>query len=301
MYNTTLLKIIDTQFKSHTQRGDEYLVHCPYCHHTKHKLSINVVNYKWKCWVCLKHSSNLKTLLYKIGTPDTIIAKLDLPTQNNYINTTSTNHVSLPLEYIPIVSGSYNSPDYRNAVRYLKLRGIDKYDVLRYNIGYCETGIYSGMIILPSYDEYGILNYFSARSFYETTISHKLPNNVSKDIIGYDLLINWNNPVNIVEAPFDAITCGSNSIPLFGKTISDKLKIKLSQKSVRRINLILDPDAIRQSIEHTEYLMNNGIDVHLIKLIDKDANEMGKDAITRLIEISKPIDFYNLIELKLEH
>ena len=25
------------------------------------------------------------------------------------------------------------------------------------------------------------------------------------------------------------------------------------------------------------------------------------DAITRLIEISKPIDFYNLIELKLEH
>jgi hypothetical protein len=47
----------------------------------------------------------------------------------------------------------------------LKSRGITKNDIEKYNIGYCETGRYAKMIIIPSYDENGQLNYFTGRSF----------------------------------------------------------------------------------------------------------------------------------------
>ncbi len=91
--------------------------------------------------------------------------------------------LALPLEYIPILEGNMRSPDFRNAVSYLKKRGIEKYDILRHSIGYCESGEYGGMIIIPSYDSSGELNYFTARSFYDTDFKHKNPK-VSKDIIG---------------------------------------------------------------------------------------------------------------------
>ena len=35
----------------------------------------------------------------------------------------------------------------------------------KYNLGYCEYGNYKNMIIIPSYDENGKLNYFTGRSF----------------------------------------------------------------------------------------------------------------------------------------
>ena len=46
---------------------------------------------------------------------------------------------------------------------------------------------------------------------------------VSKDIIGFNLFINWNEPIVIVEGAFDAIAVKRNAIPLFGKVILDKL------------------------------------------------------------------------------
>jgi len=38
---------------------------------------------------------------------------------------------------------------------------------LKYSIGYCESGKYKNRIILPSYNENGELNYFTARDFYD--------------------------------------------------------------------------------------------------------------------------------------
>ena len=35
-------------------------------------------------------------------------------------------HVSLPLEFIPLVNGSTSSPEFRNAARYIKSRGLNK-------------------------------------------------------------------------------------------------------------------------------------------------------------------------------
>ena len=115
-------------------------------------------------------------------------------------------------------------------MHYLKKRGISIFDIIRYRIGYAETGPYSGKIIIPSYDSEGQLNYFVSRAFYENdSYKHKNPK-VSKDIIGFDMLINWNEPIILCEGAFDAITIKRNAIPLFGKQINPKS----SDKNYRR-------------------------------------------------------------------
>jgi|TARA_R110000851_G_scaffold257066_1_gene409570 hypothetical protein len=206
--------------------------------------------------------------------------------------------IALPLEYIPILEGNMKSPDFRNAVKYLKSRGIEKYDILRYSIGYCESGEYGGMIIIPSFDSSGELNYFTARSFYDTNFKHKNPK-VSKDIIGYDLLVNWSEPINIVEGPFDALTVGENAIPLFGKMIQKSLRYKILQNRVERVNLLLDSDARAKSLEHAEFLMNNNIEVHMVDMEDSDPSDLGRSKVLELISKSSKLTFGKLMEYKL--
>jgi hypothetical protein len=43
-----------------------------------------------------------------------------------------------------------------------------KDDIFKYNLGYCKTGIYSNMIIIPSYNEKGDL-----KAPYEIVLSKK--------------------------------------------------------------------------------------------------------------------------------
>ena len=75
-------------------------------------------------------------------------------------------------------------------MKYIKNRGITNKDIIKYNIGYCEDGEYRNRIIIPSYDSNGNLNYFVGRDFYDSKLKYKNPK-VSKDIIGFDLFINW--------------------------------------------------------------------------------------------------------------
>jgi hypothetical protein len=69
----------------------------------------------------------------------------------------------------------------RHALAYLKKRNVTKQDILKYNIGYCDSGQYNNMIIIPSYDSTGRLNYFTARSFEKDPL-HQVPQpgNVSR-------------------------------------------------------------------------------------------------------------------------
>ena len=89
-------------------------------------------------------------------------------------------------------------------------RGLRPEDIVKYNIGYCETGEYEDKIIIPSYDDDGKLNFFVGRSFYQSKYKHKNPK-VSKDIVGFDLLVNWDIPLVLCEGAFDAIAIRRNS------------------------------------------------------------------------------------------
>ena len=109
-----------------------------------------------------------------------------------------------------------------HAIRFLRKRGFNSEDIDRYNLGYCSEGIYNNRIIIPSYDSDGKLNYFVGRDFYNSSFKYKNPP-VPKDVIGFDLYVNWSLPIILVEGVFDAMSIKNNSIPLFGKTILPKL------------------------------------------------------------------------------
>ena len=99
--------------------------------------------------------------------------------------------VKLPEEFKPLWNGG-DSIVKRHALSYLYKRGIDDSDILKYNIGYCDEGLYSNRIIIPSYDSDGQLNFFVGRDFYNSKLKYR-NSPTSKDIIGFDLFINGMN------------------------------------------------------------------------------------------------------------
>lgn len=279
--------------------GNEATFTCPYCNHHKKKLVINIITQKWHCWVCGVKGVGAERIFRQVGSHGRV-KELHMLTgvKRKVDNSKEVEHVSLPLEFKPMVDGNANNPEFRNAAKYLKSRGVTKTDVLRYNIGYCDSGQYKGMVVIPSYDSFGILNYFVGRAYYESDFKHKNPK-TSKDVVGFELLINWNEDINICEGVFDAIALGENSIPIFGKFLPKSLRSKLRQNKVKRVNIVLDSDAKSESIKLCEYLQSENIDVRIIEMQDdEDPSTLGHDKITELINNSKPVDFAKLLEMK---
>ena len=276
---------------------------CPFCNHHKKKLQVNVESQKWHCWVCNAKGLAISSLLRRSKAPQHIFPKL----KEIYGDSAIKNHngkqaqtvCTLPDTYRPLYIKN-NTPHYRNALHYAMVnRGLSLVDIVKYEVGYCEGGLYGGMLIVPSYDENGLLNFFTGRSFYETaTFKHKNPS-ASKDVVGFDSHINWNEPVTIVEGAYDAITTKRNAIPLFGKRILPILRGKIVNNKPPILNLALDPDAYRDSLEQIEYFLNNGINVHYVDLKDKDPNEAGYVDMLNLIDNSQEVSFFDLIKYKM--
>ncbi len=273
----SLISLVETVLgRSKKTSGNNMSFKCPLCNHYKHKLEVDLSTQYWHCWVCNAKGRKLYTLFKKVGA--SISQLKDLATQtDSYIPVKATveNHVTLPSEFQLILSGNKTNPEFRNALMYLKNRGITREDIVRYGIGYCESGPYDKMIIIPSYDKDGRLNFFTGRSYYkDSTFKHKNPK-VSKDIIGFELFVNWNEPVTIVEGAFDAIAVKRNAIPLFGKIILDNLKKQIIEHSVKDIYIALDTDARKKALDICQYFIDNGVNVYLIELGDKDPSDLG--------------------------
>ena len=284
------------------QQSNEITFHCPFCKHDhKKKLNVNLISEKWHCWVCGVGGHKVFALFKRLRVAQVFFNTLSKITGNN--NSTvkydkEYEMVLLPTEFKSLSESTPPNPESRNALSYLLNRGLTSQDILKYNIGYCSSGKYKGMIIIPSYDEDGTLNFFTGRSYYNVKFKHLNPT-VSKDIIGFDLFINWDLPITIVEGAFDAIAVKRNAIPLFGKQILDKLKIKILEKGVKRVNVALDRDAMKNAISMADYFNSNGITVYFVELPETDPSELGFLGITELIQRVEKLTPQKLLEYKI--
>ena len=304
MSKFSIITLLETVLsKGKINSNDNVAFHCPFCHHNKKKLEINIVTQYWHCWVCNAAGRKLAVLFRKLNVQREKIAKLvnlldDVEYKPNK-TTTDTPVLQLPEGYRPLWILQEMSPEFRNAIFYLKNRNIGIHDILKYRIGYCRKGPYKGKIIIPSYDANGSLNYFVARAYYkEDKWKHKNPP-ASKDIVGFELHINWNMPIVLVEGAFDAIAIKRNTIPLFGKTISNTLKKRIVQKGVKEIYICLDKDARKQAIETADYFMSNGIDVYFVDLESKDPSELGFKSITSVLKNTDILTQEKLMEQRI--
>jgi DNA primase len=306
MVNELLIDLVDRVLGKgkRTSKGNQ-AYHCPFCNHSKPKLEINFTENKkgdnpWHCWVCDKRGLKLKTLFKQIeATPEHFAELKTLVKSGDWVIEEKKVYSSLelPKEYLHIL-GNDNILA-RHALLYLKKRNVTEEDIIKYNIGYCEYGPYENMVIIPSYTNEGKLNYFTARSFKKDSfIKYKNPD-VSRDIIPFENMINWDLPIILCEGPFDAIAIKRNVIPLLGKSIQSSLMKKLVLSKVNKIYIALDQDAIKQSLNFCETLLNQGKEVYLVELQGKDPSEMGFKNFTNLIQKTQPLNPFKLMEKKI--
>jgi len=281
---------------------DEYMYWSPFISHHKPKLQINVKTQKWHCWVSNVGGRTLFQLLKKVNASNQHFDELrelvgDLPRYKKEIDIKLKKVVQLPDEFMPLWNGT-DSIVKRHALSYLYKRGITDSDMLKYNIGYCDEGLYSNRIIIPSYDSDGQLNFFVGRDFYNSKMKYRNCS-TTKNIIGFELFINWDEPIILCEGVFDAMTFRRNAIPLFGKTVMSKLQKKIIESNVKKIYLALDNDALEDAIKISDNFINNGIDVRMMKFKEKDPSEIGFQNLLYLINRTTKTKFSDLMRLKL--
>ena len=266
--------------------GDEAVFTCPSCNHHKKKLTFNLLSQKFQCWVCNYKGHRAFQLLKKANAPGAAFGALkEIDKQYNFKKQVKqkvdANTLMLPKEVTPIMSSSAVLS--RHALHYLDQRGITPQDVVKYDLHYCEQGPLKNMVVIPSYDADGFLNYYVGRSFDKNAyIKHKLASS-TKDIIGFEMYINWDLPVILCEGAFDAMAIKRNAIPLFGKKISSTLMQKIIKSNVEKIYLALDEDALKDAFNHAETFMSYGKRVYLIEMGGKDPSELGFEAFTKLL------------------
>jgi len=304
-YTFLLGSIENILSKSHKRARDNYAFHCPFCNHRKPKLEINMATNEegknfWECWVCQTRGQSIRSLLRQLKTPKDIAASIlkYLP-KGTFTEYKGLSIVELPKEVQPLYSASSTSVVANIVKKYLYDRGLTDNDFIKYSIGYCTTGDYGGRVIIPSYNGSNQLNFFVARTYDGNYYKYKNPE-ASKDIIFFENLINWDQPIILCEGVFDAMAIKRNAIPILGKSISTSLYKKIITGKVKDIYIALDTDAKDRALEVGEKFLNQGKRVFLIDLPDKDPSEMGFKAFTEHIQTARELDLSSLMMHKLD-
>lgn len=289
--------------------GSQAMYYCPLCNHHKRKLEVNLNEGKYHCWICNLGGLNFNTLLKKLNAPTKYYELLGEPVKiknkdildelkNSYDTVDDFKIYSLPTEFISLIEKNNTIP-YKHAINYLNIRGVTKFDIYRYNIGYCDAGEYKNRIVIPSYDLDGNLNFFSTRDFFNNSKLKYINSGYNKNIIGFESLINFDEQVTLVEGAFDAIATKINCIPLFGKFLSEKLKLKLIETRPPCVNIVLDNDASCDAIKICEILIRHDINVKLVKLNEKDPSILGFKKTWDYINQTEFLSFEELFQIKL--
>lgn len=284
----------------------------------KFNLEINLKKGVYHCWACFDddmHGSILK--LIKLYGNETLLKdyketikslkesklyKISFKDEDFNIeyNTADKKEIELPSNFKPLTSeNQYN----QGALNYLFKRGIDWDIIKQFNLGftdYDKNNIQtSSRIIIPSFNEFGELNYWTGRDFTRLSYRQKYFNPVveRKNIIFNEEKIQWDADITLVEGPFDHIVV-PNSIPLLGKSLKTDyiLYQKLMEKCNARVNIMLDNDAEDNAILIYKLLNHDRLynKIRLIPLCDgEDPSSIfeknGRKGICERISNSKQI------------
>ena len=283
------LQILTDVLGRYRVSGDEHLFLCPYCDHHKRKFSVNVDKNVYKCWVCDTRGLDVYQIIRKHGSFSdvqkwrTLTNKVEINGFEDIFKEPEEEReekIPLPSEFCPLANGVPFAA--RNAMNYLRKRGVTKEDVVRWKIGYCPEGEYRNRIIIPSFGMTGRANFFVARSYSGDWMRYKNPQ-VNRNIVFNELYVDWGRDVVLVEGVFDAIRAYSigTSIPLLGSTL--RIESKLFQALVRHdpvVYLALDQDADKKAAQIAQNLMKYGVQTYSIDTTGyEDIAEMPRDVL----------------------
>jgi len=300
------------------RKGNNLTYHCPFCHHRKRKLEVCIDEpYQWHCWVCDSKGRGLFSLFKRVGAGPEIVSSLERIVGARKPSKTAEaifkdkllvnlgdkkvgqdeGH-QLPQDFRSLADND-GSIDFKIAMNYAKKRKLNICDILRYNIGFCSKGPFANRLVIPSYDKDNQLNFYSCRSYSDDGYKYK-NSEFSKNIIGFENLVDFDFPIYLCEGALDAIAIRRNAIPLFGKTLSSKLKSAIINSNCPEVNIVLDDDALDSAIRLAQYIHSIGKVVKLVRLEGHDPNVLGFEKTMKMIRETDELDFLELTKLRLE-
>jgi len=295
--------------KGYKKSKDNYAFHCPVCNHRKPKLEVklptnNIGENPWECWVCAGRGTkmkgkSIKTLLERLKVPEKkakqVLKYIHKGLEKSYKVEERT--IALPSTFRRLIDGSKSSIPVQRIIKYLNSREIYEADILRYNLGYHASGKHQGKLIVPSYDSNNVLNYYITKGIKPGSY---LKPDFDENIIFFENLINWREPIVLCEGVFDAMTVKRNAIPVIGKKLPVLLQNKLITAKVQDVYLAYDADAKKETISYSRDLKALGINVHQVLLDIGDPNEKGFRGMRELIRTSSEFDLKQEVRTKLE-
>ena len=232
--------------------GINYAVRCPTCkdlRQEKRKLVIRLDDSRYHCWVCGAKGTNILRLISKyrpdlVKKSDTVRFKRDIPEAAPDVEP-----IKLPDGFRLLGTCNLSDPDIKATWKYLQRRGITKTDILRWRILVCPTGNFRRKVIIPSFDNDGILNYYVARTIdNHSKLKYRNAKVSKEDVIFNEIDLNWNQEMILVEGVFDAIKCPENTAPILGSSLSKRSKLyQMLVKNQTPCVISLDPDLKNKS------------------------------------------------------
>ena len=137
---TKILNLLDRvlggKHKRHKKQG-QFAWMCPFCNHYKPKLEVNILKSVWHCWVCDKKGRSLFTLLKGMRATKAQFDELGglVDSKPRKFKDDDKSIVKLPDEFKPMWEKSSN-PFYKNALSYLRKRGISRETISEFQIGF---------------------------------------------------------------------------------------------------------------------------------------------------------------------
>lgn len=103
-------------------------------------------------------------------------------------------------------------------------------------------------------------------------------------------MVDWSQPLYLVEGIFDEIAIGSQAICLYGKFIQKQLINKLVSNKAPIVYICLDNDAKNEAIQIAKKLIEYDIKCSIVELDGKDPSAIGRDAVMGALQKSKMIE-----------
>jgi DNA primase len=280
---------------------------CPSCGRSD-KFGINIGMNRTNCFVCGYHPTPI-ILITEVETFSSISethkflkTSEGLRYLEPVVERVERKEVKLPEGYINIAMGK--SIMAKNIRAYVYARGFDLNEVALKGWGYCTEGKYLGYLILPFYTA-GELTYYNGRRVCGLGPKYQNPQieefGIGKSLILYnaDALAMYEE-VYILEGVLNAETLGDNALATGGKEISDYQISLINKSPIKRVVVVLDPDAFDNAIR-----IGLQLTFHKeVKLVtwdgDDDVNDIGKEETMKRIDNSRWLSYNDILKLKNE-
>ncbi len=311
----------------HPKGKADIAIWCPFCkndNHHKLKMVIEVDKGIYHCWVCNSKGNSISSLIKKINYQKYEESLKFFPHKNRNLDNAEWQEILKGLyddvvtqveQQVVIVPNRFEfcalnlhakDPDIRDVVNYVLNRGCSEHKMWMLRLGVSRDSNFHRMLIIPSFDKNGILNYYTCRKIDASTRDSTKYKNCEiskKTIIFNELLIDWRLPLTLVEGPLDLLKTNDNATCLLGSSLPvDSLLFRRIVENKTPIVLALDNDAYVKAIRIAEDLMSYDVDVKIVDTSGaKDVGDMTIEMFQDLLNNACKVDDESLLLSKISN